>query len=115
MMYGPNTNIVVNGSIIFFSECECRYILGCIEMMLRGGHAAMEPRQDVHDAFNRDVDAQNLKMAWGARQVSNWYKSESGRVSQNWPFALADYWNATQAPNPADFEFVAAQAAVAAE
>ncbi|MEM7768733.1 MAG: NAD(P)/FAD-dependent oxidoreductase, partial [Pseudomonadota bacterium] len=29
MMYGPNTNIVVNGSIIFFSECEAHYILGC--------------------------------------------------------------------------------------
>ncbi len=34
-MYGPNTNIVVNGSIIFFSECEIRYIMGCIETLLR--------------------------------------------------------------------------------
>ena len=25
--YGPNTNIVVNGSIVFFSECEVRYIM----------------------------------------------------------------------------------------
>src|SRR5262249_13137570 len=27
VMYGPNTNIVVNGSIIWFSECEARYIM----------------------------------------------------------------------------------------
>ena len=26
MLYGPNTNIVVNGSIIYFSECEVHYI-----------------------------------------------------------------------------------------
>ena len=26
-----------------------------------------------------------------------------GRVTQNWPFALVDYWNATLAPKPEDF------------
>ena len=34
-LYGPNTNIVVNGSIIYFSECGVRYILGCLELLLR--------------------------------------------------------------------------------
>ncbi len=115
VMYGPNTNIVVNGSIIFFSECEIRYILGCVELLLRKGYAAMEPKQDVHDAFNARVDAGNRLMAWGVPQVSSWYKSASGRVSQNWPFALVDYWEATQAPNPADFEFVPARRMAAAE
>ncbi|MGD0189812.1 MAG: NAD(P)/FAD-dependent oxidoreductase [Rhizomicrobium sp.] len=104
LMYGPNTNIVVNGSIIFFSECEMRYILGAIEMMLRNGHAAIEPRRDVHDAFNEKVDAGNAGMAWGVPQVTSWYKNDKGRVSQNWPFPIVDYWYATLKPNPADFE-----------
>ena len=30
MLYGPNTNIVVNGSIIYFSECEVHYVLQCL-------------------------------------------------------------------------------------
>ena len=106
MMYGPNTNIVVNGSIIFFSECEIRYILGCMATLLRNGHATMEPKQEVHEAFNRRVDEGNKAMAWGAPHVSSWYKSASGRVSQNWPFALVDYWEMTRAPDPADFAFV---------
>ena len=33
MLYGPNTNIVVNGSIIFFSECAVRYIVGSLKLM----------------------------------------------------------------------------------
>ena len=33
-LYGPNTNIVVNGSIVYFSECGVRYILGCSSMLL---------------------------------------------------------------------------------
>jgi cation diffusion facilitator CzcD-associated flavoprotein CzcO len=27
ILYGPNTNIVVNGTIIWFSECEVRYVM----------------------------------------------------------------------------------------
>ena len=115
MMYGPNTNIVVNGSIIFFSECEIRYILGCMATLLRNGHAAMEPKQEVNEAFNRRVDEGNRRMAWGVPQVSSWYKSASGRVSQNWPFALVDYWEMTRAPNPADFAFQASATDIAGD
>ncbi len=103
MIYGPNTNIVVNGSIIFFSECSVRYIVGCLKLLAQTGSAAMEPKREVHEAFNRRVDEGNRKMAWGAPQVTSWYKNEAGRVTQNWPFALVDYWRATLAPDPEDF------------
>ncbi|MGA2952721.1 MAG: NAD(P)/FAD-dependent oxidoreductase [Caulobacteraceae bacterium] len=103
MIYGPNTNIVVNGSIIFFSECSVRYIVGCLKLLAETGADAIEVKPEVHDAFNAKVDAANALMAWGAPQVSSWYKNATGRVSQNWPFPLVDYWTATVAPNPADF------------
>jgi len=103
MIYGPNTNIVVNGSIIFFSECSVRYILGCLKLMAERDAQTLEVRGDVHDAFNAKVDAANAKMAWGSPHVTSWYKNDTGRVSQNWPFPLVDYWSATLAPNPADF------------
>lgn len=103
MVYGPNTNIVVNGSIVFFSECSVRYIVGCLKLLVEDGVTALQPRPDVTAAFNARVDAANAEMAWGAPDVSSWYKNASGRVSQNWPFALVDYWNATRAPERADF------------
>jgi 4-hydroxyacetophenone monooxygenase len=103
MIYGPNTNIVVNGSIIFFSECSVRYIVGALKLLAETGAASMEVRKDVHDAFNAKVDAANAKMAWGSPHVSSWYKNAAGRVTQNWPFPLVDYWNATVAPNREDF------------
>jgi 4-hydroxyacetophenone monooxygenase len=115
MLYGPNTNIVVNGSIIFFSECSVRYVVGCLKLLAETGAPAMEVRPDVHDAFNARVDAGNAKMAWGAPQSSSWYKNETGRVSQNWPFALVDYWRLTLAPDPADFTLAHPATAVAAE
>ena len=104
IMYGPNTNIVVNGSIIFFSECEARYIQGLLDLLLRSNSSAIEVKKQVHDAFNVRVDATNSQMAWGSPNVTSWYKNKKGRVSQNWPWPLVDYWSATRAPNPADFE-----------
>jgi len=106
--YGPNTNIVVNGSIIFFSECEVRYILGCMKLLIERGDAALDPKRSVHDAYNRRIDAGNLQMAWGAANVPTWYKNDKGRVTQNWPFTLMEYWAQTRAPNPADYEFLRA-------
>ncbi len=103
MIYGPNTNIVVNGSIIFFSECSVRYIVGCLRLLAEAGAKAIEARRDVHDAFNIRVDDANKGWAWGSNNVTSWYKNEFGRVSQNWPFGLIDYWRATLAPNPDDF------------
>lgn len=103
VLYGPNTNIVVNGSIIFFSECSVRYIVGCLKLMAERGLSTLEVRRDVHDAFNVKVDEANAQMAWGSPHVSSWYKNAFGRVSQNWPFPLVDYWNATVAPDPGDF------------
>jgi len=102
-IYGPNTNIVVNGSIIFFSEASVRYIVNALKLLAETDAKTIEVREDVHDAFNRRVDEENKKMAWGIPDAKSWYKNQFGRVSQNWPWRLVDYWNATIAPNPQDF------------
>jgi 4-hydroxyacetophenone monooxygenase len=104
-LYGPNTNIVINGSIIYFSECGVRYILGCIGRLLREGRRALEVKRDVHDRFNEAVDSENRRMAWGRSTVNSWYKNELGRVAQNWPFTLLDYWQRTREPDPDDYEW----------
>ena len=64
MLYGPNTNLVVSGSIILFTECEVRYVMDCIKNILEGDHRALERQEDVHDAYNQAIDAENLRMAW---------------------------------------------------
>ena len=102
--YGPNTNIVVNGSIIFFSECEVRYILGCIALLLGGGHAWLDVKDDVHDAYNERIDEGNRAMAWGQSSVNTWYKNESGRITQNWPFSLLQFWQQSREVEPADYQ-----------
>ena len=71
------------------------------ELLLRSNASAIEVKKDVHDAFNVKVDASNQLMAWGVPQVTSWYKNARGRVSQNWPYPLVDYWSATRKPSGA--------------
>ena len=104
LLYGPNTNIVVNGSIIYFSECEVHYVLGCIRALLESGARAIDPRPEVHDAYNERIDAENLRMAWGVSSVNSWYKNVTGRTAQNWPFSLLEYWRQTREPDLDDYE-----------
>jgi 4-hydroxyacetophenone monooxygenase len=105
-LYGPNTNIVINGSIIYFSECGVRYILGLLGELLTRGSRALDVRRDVHDEFNEAVDRENDRMAWGASHVNSWYRNERGRISQNWPFTLLEYWQRTATPVAEDYEWL---------
>jgi 4-hydroxyacetophenone monooxygenase len=102
-LYGPNTNIVINGSIIYFSECEVQYLLDAVRLLLAGDHGSLDVRPEVYDEHNDRVDAANRTRAWGASEVNSWYKNESGRVTQNWPFSLLEFWQRTRAIDPDDY------------
>ena len=105
LLYGPNTNIVINGSIVYFSECETDYLVACIRRLLETGRRSLECRPEVHDAYNERIDAGNRAMAWGASDVNTWYRNAKGRVAQNWPFSLLEYWQQTRTVNDADYTF----------
>ena len=105
-IYGPNTNIVVNGSIIYFAECAAHYVVECLRLLAKRGAAAMDCRPGAYDRYAARMDEHNSQMAWGISPVNSWYKSPTGRVAQNWPLPLIDYWRQTRAPDPADFELI---------
>jgi 4-hydroxyacetophenone monooxygenase len=102
-LYGPNTNLVHGGSIIFHSECQVNYIMGCLTTLLTEDRRSLEPRSEVAEAFYNRVDEANQQRAWGIPQVKSWYKNSEGRVTQNWPFRLVDYWRDTKTPDAKDF------------
>jgi 4-hydroxyacetophenone monooxygenase len=104
-LYGPNTNLAHGGSIMFHSECQVNYLLGCLSLLLGGKHASMECTRAAHDAYNARVDAEHARMIWSLPSVSNWFKNAAGRVTTNSPFRLVDYWAMTRTPDPRDFSF----------
>ena len=102
-LYGPNTNIVINGSIIYFTECEVQYLLDAVRLLAEGDQRSLDVRTEVYDAYNDQIDAANRTRAWGASDVNSWYKNDSGRVTQNWPHSLFEFWQRTRSIDPDDY------------
>ena len=104
LLYGPNTNLVINGSILIMVECQVRYAVESIGRLLEGGYRTMSCRRDVHERYGREMAEGNGEMAWGVADVPSWYRNAHGRVTQNWPFDLYAYWVRTREPDLADYE-----------
>lgn len=106
LLYGPNTNLVIHGSIVMFTECEVFYVMECLRHLLAEGHRAMDCRPEAHDRYNAWVDEGNALRTWGYSKVSSWYKNATGRSSQNWPYSILEFWNRTRQLDPEDYEML---------
>jgi len=105
-MYGPGTNLAHGGSLIFHSECQIRYIMGCLAAVIGGGHEAIEPREEVLDAYVERTQAKLDQMVWSHPSIkSSWYKNDSGRIYILSPWRLVDYWAWTKEPDLDEFLF----------
>ena len=105
MLYGPNTNLITNGSLVLFSEIEIEYILRCLQTLGARGAGSLECSAEAAQAYQAQIDAATRLMAYGVDGVSNWYKSETGRVTQNWPLSTVDFWRQMQQVRAEDFVF----------
>ncbi|WP_022976035.1 flavin-containing monooxygenase [Nevskia ramosa] len=100
---GPNTGLAHGGSLMFMSECQMRYIGGCLKAMIEGDMGAVEVRQAVQDDYCRRVDEEHAQLVWTHGGMRNWYRNDRGRVFSPVPWRLVDYWAMTREPNLADY------------
>ena len=64
-LYGPNTNINANASILVFLEAGVNYILDGLRILLESKYRAMEVRSDVFDAYNEREGSRHAELAAG--------------------------------------------------
>ncbi len=108
-LYGPGTNLASGGSLIFHSECQLRYVMGCLGALLDGGHRAIECRQEVHDEYNARLQAELDTMVWSHPSIEHsWYRGPDGRIYILSPWRLVDYWRWTRAPSLEEFRLTPA-------
>ncbi|MBL6691674.1 MAG: NAD(P)/FAD-dependent oxidoreductase [Pseudomonadales bacterium] len=91
-LYGPNTNIVHGGSIIYNTEVQVHYVMQCLELMLNKDASRLEIPQEACDTYNNEVQEISRNLAWGHPGVESWYKNSEGRVVNNSPFSNLEYW-----------------------
>ena len=103
-MYGPGTNLASGGSLIFHSECQISYIMGCLTSLLAGEHRSIECRPEVHDEYNERLQAEMSLMVWAHPSIRHsWYRNDEGRIYVLSPWRLVDYWSWTRQPDLDDY------------
>ena len=103
-MYGPGTNLASGGSLIFHSECQMRYIMSALDLLIASGKAALEPRAEVCDNWYERTQAEMTTMVWSQASIAHsFYKNADGVVNSLSPWRLVDYWAWTRTVDPADF------------
>jgi 4-hydroxyacetophenone monooxygenase len=106
MIYGPNTNLVVHGgSVILFSELSAKYVLNAVLALLESGKRSVDVTEEAFETYNARVDETNARRAWGYSSVNSWYKNKEGRVTQNYPFTISEYWQRTNRFDKDDYRF----------
>ena len=99
-LYGPNTNIVHGGSIIYNTECQVHYVMQCIALMAEKEASELEISAEINDKYNEEVQDLSQRLAWGHPGVQSWYKNSEGRVVNNSPFSNLEYWSITHDLDP---------------
>ncbi|MBB3604106.1 4-hydroxyacetophenone monooxygenase [Mycolicibacterium sp. BK556] len=104
-MYGPGTNAVNGASIIYNSECQMRYIMSCLDMVMAGGFGSATPRRGVCDDYNRRAQERLSQMVYSHPAVtSSYYKNAAGGLPTLYGFRIFDYWRWTNRVDPDEYD-----------
>jgi cation diffusion facilitator CzcD-associated flavoprotein CzcO len=90
LMYGPNTNLGHN-SIVFMIECQTNYILSCVEEIRRKHLLYLDVLPETQQRFNEKLQHDLDRTAW-AKVDHSWYKTDSGKITNNWSGPTIEYW-----------------------
>ena len=95
LLYGPNTNLGHN-SILFMVERQVSYVLHTLALTAVAGRSSRSHVSvDVKtEAYRRDTGRTQRLMtttAW-AGSCRSWYKTATGRITNNWPSWTLRYW-----------------------
>ena len=106
MTYGPSTHLNHGGSLIFHSECQMRYIGGCLDELADRGARTMEPRVDKYLEYHERHQEAISDTVWNHPSIEHThFRNSHGEIHTVSPFRLVDYWTWTRSVDPDDYVF----------
>jgi len=101
MLYGPNTNLG-HSSIVYMLESQITYLCDAIRHLAQG-KKWLDVKPEVQGAFNARIQQRSKKTVWDSGCTS-WYKTASGKNTNNWPGYTFEYRRATRRLRPEDYQ-----------
>ena len=110
LLYGPNTNLGHN-SIVYMLESQFSYIIDAVKTIQQRDLRFVDVRSQVQGVYNRWVQKQIKNTIWDAGCTS-WYKTASGKNTNNWPGFTLVYRHKTRHFDSQDYELAVKSARV---
>ncbi|MGH3345360.1 MAG: flavin-containing monooxygenase [Nocardioides sp.] len=85
-LVGPNTGLG-HSSMVFMIESQVAYVRDALRTTRAEGLATVEPRLDVQEAWNADLQRRMRRTVWSSGGCASWYLDEHGRNTTLWPRA----------------------------
>jgi 4-hydroxyacetophenone monooxygenase len=96
-LYGPNTNLVLHGNLVFFLECQVNYLTTAVRLLLETSSASMSLRPEVYKEYQDEIVEASALRVWGWSKTHSWYKNAGGRSTIMWPLTAQRYLEDTRA------------------
>jgi 4-hydroxyacetophenone monooxygenase len=95
-LLGPNTGLAHGGNAIFVTECQMRFVMKCLRVLIDEGKDTVEVTPEAQDRHVAEVDALHSGMVWSHAGANSWYRNPAGRVFAVLPYRLVDFWRMTR-------------------
>lgn len=102
LLYGPNTNLGHN-SIIFMLERQIGYALTWIRRLTGPAASSIEVTPEAQVRSNQRLERRLSRTVW-ASSCHSWYKTDKGKITNNWSGPTLDYWWRTRRPRADEYE-----------
>jgi cation diffusion facilitator CzcD-associated flavoprotein CzcO len=101
-LLGPNTGLGHN-SVTIMAEAQADYTLQAMAELDRG-IAAIEPRIEAQDRWNREVQQATKGTVWVDGGCASWYLDKHGRNTTVWPSFTTSFRRALSHLDPAEYQ-----------
>ncbi|MET9488497.1 NAD(P)/FAD-dependent oxidoreductase [Nocardia sp. NPDC006630] len=105
LVYGPNTNLGV-GSIIYMIESQARYIRHAVQLLAEQPGHCLEVLPETEREYNTALQQRLARTPWNF--CTSWYRTKSGRITNNWPGTTRSYRRRTRKVRRADYRLTPA-------
>ncbi|MES2817597.1 MAG: NAD(P)/FAD-dependent oxidoreductase [Pseudomonadota bacterium] len=104
ILYGPNTNLGHN-SIVYMLESQFPYVLDGVRLLAARGLRYLDVKPPVMRQYNQRLQARVQGTVWD-QGCTSWYKTASGKNTNNWPGFTFTYRRQTRVLEPSDYDCV---------
>jgi len=104
---GPNTGLG-HSNMVLMIESQVGYVRDALRTKALNHYATLEPRLDVQEGWNADLQKRLGRSVWNSGGCSSWYLDEHGRNTVLWPRTTFAFRNLLSQFDAAAFDVTAA-------